>query len=76
MTPRLRQTNTHLLDSIDIPLPSQLWVLLDQDERSIDDGFFITDPDGRLWEDFPVISSARHNYTFGLNFADGHSCFA
>src|SRR2546423_10191709 len=25
--------------------PSQLWVLIDEDERSINDGFFVTDPD-------------------------------
>lgn len=57
----------------EIPRPSQLWVLLDEDERSINDGFFITDPNGRLWVDFPAISSHRHGYSFSLNFADGHS---
>jgi prepilin-type N-terminal cleavage/methylation domain-containing protein len=53
--------------------PSELWVLLDEDERSINDGFFVTDPDARVWMDFPAISASRHNFTFGLNFADGHS---
>ncbi len=53
--------------------PNELFVLLDEDERSINDGFFVTDPDGRLWADFPAISRARHNFCFGLNFADGHS---
>jgi hypothetical protein len=53
--------------------PSQLWVLLDEDERSINDGFFVTDPNSRLWVDFPAISGARHNFCFALNFADGHS---
>lgn len=57
----------------DLPRPSELWVLLDEDERSINDGFFVTDPDGRVWMDFPAISAARHNYSYGLNFADGHS---
>lgn len=57
----------------DLPHPSERWVLLDEDERSINDGFFVTDPDGRLWVDFPAISGARHNYTYGLSFADGHS---
>ncbi len=52
---------------------SSLWVLLDEDERSINDGFFVTDPDARVWIDFPAISAARHNYCYGLNFADGHS---
>lgn len=57
----------------DLPAPSDLWVLLDEDNRSINDGFFVTDPDGRVWRDFPAISAARHNYNYGLNFADGHS---
>jgi prepilin-type processing-associated H-X9-DG protein len=48
-------------------------VLVDEDERSIDDGFFITDPTARIWFDFPVASSSRHNFGFALSFADGHS---
>lgn len=53
--------------------PSGLWVLLDEDERSINDGFFVPDPTGRIWLDFPAASSHRHSYSYGLNFADGHS---
>lgn len=57
----------------DLRRPSELWVLLDEDERSINDGFFITDPTAHIWFDFPSISAHRHNYSFTLNFADGHS---
>jgi prepilin-type N-terminal cleavage/methylation domain-containing protein len=57
----------------DIPRPDQLWVLLDQDERSIDDGFFVTDPTAGLWFDFPAMSAHRHDYSYALTFADGHS---
>ena len=57
----------------EIPHPSQSWVLLDEDERSINDGFFVTDPTGQIWFDFPANSAHRHNYSFNLNFADGHS---
>jgi len=53
--------------------PAELWVLLDEDERSINDGFFVTDPAGHVWFDFPAISSRRHDFSFALNFADGHS---
>jgi len=53
--------------------PSLMWVVLDEDEHSINDGFFIPDPTGRIWIDFPAISAGRHNYSFALNFADGHS---
>jgi prepilin-type N-terminal cleavage/methylation domain-containing protein len=57
----------------DLARPSELWVLLDEDERSINDGFFLTDPTGNTWFDFPAISEHRHNFNFALNFADGHS---
>jgi hypothetical protein len=53
--------------------PADLWVLVDEDERSIQKGFFITDPTGRMWINFPAISSHRHDYSYALNFADGHS---
>jgi hypothetical protein len=48
-------------------------VLLDEDERSINDGFFLTDPAAHTWFDFPAISQHRHNFNFALNFADGQS---
>jgi prepilin-type N-terminal cleavage/methylation domain-containing protein len=57
----------------DLPRPDQLWVLIEEDERSINDGFFITDPTGKIWMDFPAISEHRHNYSHVLDFADGHS---
>jgi prepilin-type N-terminal cleavage/methylation domain-containing protein len=57
----------------DIPSPSQLWVLIEEDERSINDGFFVTDPNAGVWFDFPAISMNRHNYSYVLSFADGHS---
>jgi len=57
----------------EIPRPAQTFVMLDEDERSINDGFFITDPTGRVWYDFPSISNHRHDYSFSLFFADGHA---
>jgi prepilin-type N-terminal cleavage/methylation domain-containing protein len=57
----------------EIPRPSQMWVLLDEDERSINDGFFITDPTGSVWYDFPANSARRHSFSYTLSFADGHS---
>jgi prepilin-type processing-associated H-X9-DG protein len=57
----------------DLRRPSDLWVLVDEDERSINDGFFIADPSARIWFDFPAISSYRHNFRYTLSFADGHS---
>jgi prepilin-type N-terminal cleavage/methylation domain-containing protein len=53
--------------------PSDLWVLIDEDERSIDDGFFITDPTAQKWYDFPATSAHRHDFSFGIMMADGHT---
>lgn len=57
----------------ELPHPSQLWVFVDEDERSINDGSFITDPTGNIWFDFPAVSAHRHNFSYTLNFADAHS---
>lgn len=57
----------------EIPHPEQMWVLVEEDEHSINDGFFVTDPKGQIWFDWPAISAARHNFSYVLNFADGHS---
>jgi prepilin-type N-terminal cleavage/methylation domain-containing protein len=57
----------------DLPRPSERFVLIDEDERSINDGFFITDPSAHTWFDFPALSRHRHNFSFSLNFGDGHS---
>jgi len=57
----------------DLLRPSDLWVLVDEDERSINDGFFVTDPAAKVWIDFPALSEHRHRFRYGLNFADGHS---
>ncbi len=57
----------------DIPRPSSLWVMLDEDERSINDGFFVPDPTGQMWIDFPANSVHRHELSFSLTFADCHT---
>jgi len=57
----------------EIRRPAETWVLLDEDERSINDGFFVTDPTARVWVDFPASSQHRHSFSYALNFADGHS---
>ncbi len=57
----------------DLPRSSELWVLVEEDERSIDDGFFITDPTAHVWFDFPAVSAQRHSYSYSLAFADGRA---
>jgi prepilin-type N-terminal cleavage/methylation domain-containing protein len=52
---------------------AMLWVIADEHEASIDDGWFlVTMDDSRPFESFP---GARHERSYGLNFADGHAEF-
>jgi prepilin-type N-terminal cleavage/methylation domain-containing protein/prepilin-type processing-associated H-X9-DG protein len=54
-----------------VPGPSMTYVLIDENEYSINDGFFVSDPSqGNYWQDVPA---ARHGNGCGLSFADGHS---
>jgi len=56
----------------DVPKPSAMFVMLDEDERSISDEFFVTDPTARIWYNFPAVSARRHAFSSGLVFADSH----
>jgi prepilin-type N-terminal cleavage/methylation domain-containing protein/prepilin-type processing-associated H-X9-DG protein len=53
---------------------ASLFVFVDEQESSIDDGFFATDPDNQLGQ-FTVVDipAARHGRSGTLTFADGHS---
>jgi hypothetical protein len=55
-----------------VPDLSKLFVFIDEDERSISDGSFVTDPTARVWFSFPAVSAYRHSYSSSLIFADGH----
>jgi type II secretory pathway pseudopilin PulG len=56
----------------DIPRPSQMWIFIEEDERTISDGFFTFDPEGRQYLNrLPAASAQRHNFGFALSFADG-----
>ena len=58
----------------DLKRPSSLWVLIDEDNRTISDGFFTFDPTGKQRPThYPASSLQRHNFGFGMAFADGHS---
>lgn len=57
----------------DIVRPSERFVLLDEDERSISESSFVTDPTAGVWWSFPANSAHRHNFSYTINFADGHS---
>lgn len=57
----------------DLPRTSDLFVFIEEDERSINDGFFISDPTAHIWYDFPANSMQRHGHSYTLAFTDGHA---
>lgn len=52
------------------PGPSDLWVFIDENPVSINDGSFICEPDVAKWIDCPA---SYHNKAGGIAFADGHA---
>jgi prepilin-type N-terminal cleavage/methylation domain-containing protein len=55
----------------DIRKPSQTWVVLDEDQASINDAQFMVDMGGAYR--FIDLPSRNHNFGYGINFADGHA---
>ncbi len=55
----------------DIISASMTWVLIDENPWSINDGWFVSDPNQPThWVDIPA---SYHNNAGGLSFADGHA---
>ncbi len=54
----------------DIVAPANTWLTVDEHPDSINDGFFINNPDATAWGDVPA---SYHNGACGFSFADGHS---
>ncbi len=52
------------------PGPANLWVFIDENPRSINDGSFICEPDVNQWIDCPA---SYHNNAGGIVYADGHA---
>jgi prepilin-type N-terminal cleavage/methylation domain-containing protein/prepilin-type processing-associated H-X9-DG protein len=55
-----------------VPTPAKYWVTIDEHPSSINDAYFLNNPDGNgnTWGDAPA---AYHGGAAGLSFADGHS---
>ena len=72
--PRATDYRTFVRDSEVVAAgPARLWVIIDEHEASIDDGWFlVTMDDSKPFASFPA---ARHEGSYGLNFADGHAEF-
>ena len=55
----------------DITSASMTWVLIDENPWSINDGWFVSDPNQPMhWVDIPA---SYHDNASGLSFADGHA---
>ena len=50
--------------------PSETWVTIDENPKSINDGWFVCDPGAGAWTDIPAT---YHNNAGGLTFSDGHA---
>ena len=74
--PALTWTVFRKLGDMNDPGPSKTWVLLDEREDSINDGFWVTQMNGfpnpavTQIVDFPA---SYHNKAAGFSFADGHA---
>jgi prepilin-type N-terminal cleavage/methylation domain-containing protein/prepilin-type processing-associated H-X9-DG protein len=64
------QTYKQFLKQSDVPKPSKTWLFIDEHPDSINDGYFINDPNTSAWSDIPA---SYHNGACGFSFADGHS---
>ena len=54
----------------DVAEPSMTYLTLDEHPDSINDAFFVTDPNVNNWQDRPA---SYHNGAAGFSFADGHA---
>jgi len=68
----LANYRTYLKESdLTVPGPPRTWLLIDEHELSINDGWFYVDMTGyRAFADFPAT---RHNRGYGISFCDGHA---
>ena len=57
------------LKLVQIPRPTQIFVLTEEHPDSINDGYFLNKPDSMQWLDLPA---SYHNGSANLAFADGH----
>ncbi|HYG23580.1 MAG TPA: prepilin-type N-terminal cleavage/methylation domain-containing protein [Verrucomicrobiae bacterium] len=50
--------------------PSEVWVTIDENSASINDGWFVVRVGTSAWYDYPAT---YHNRASGMSYADGHS---
>jgi len=59
------------LKDTEIKKPSQTWLLIDEDQESINDGMMLMDVGGTAR--FLDLPSRAHGYAYGVNFNDAHA---
>ena len=57
----------------DIQRPSDTWVTIDENPASINDGWFVCDPNRGTTGAWVDIPATYHNRAGGISFSDGHS---
>ena len=58
------------LKTTDVPEPTMTWLTLDEHPDSINDAFFVNNPNAGNWQDRPA---SYHNNASGFSFVDGHA---
>jgi prepilin-type N-terminal cleavage/methylation domain-containing protein/prepilin-type processing-associated H-X9-DG protein len=53
------------------PTPANCWVTIDENPDSINDGWFVCDPNNTT--EWPDVPATYHNRAGGVSFADGHA---
>jgi hypothetical protein len=64
-------TNRFFKTEGDIRRPSDLWVFIDEDQGTINDGMFVVRMDHE--KGLQDVPSRKHGYSYKVSFADGHS---
>jgi prepilin-type N-terminal cleavage/methylation domain-containing protein len=59
------------LKESEIKMPAQTWLLVDEDQESINDGMMLVDVGGTAR--FLDLPSRAHGYAYGINFNDAHA---
>lgn len=59
------------LKGTDCASPATTWYIIDENENTINDGFFLVDMSGQ--KPFADMPATRHDRGYGLAFLDGHS---
>jgi len=63
------ETKRQMRKTSQLRRPAMLWVTIDENPTTINDGSFRVVLDGNAWVDYPAT---YHNRAGGLSFADGH----